>query len=87
MDAINISETLYGSHIPEDEGAIFWDIKPYSLLKVSRRFDFPPAFTLVLCPAYSILKMEAIYSSERSVDFQRTPRRYIREGSTAHNYR
>jgi hypothetical protein len=31
--------------------------------------------------------MEAIFSSETSVDFQRTTRRYIPEGSTLHNHR
>jgi hypothetical protein len=41
-----------------------------------------PAFTLVSCSDYSsTLKMEAIYSSETLVDFQRTTRRYIREDS------
>jgi hypothetical protein len=43
---------------------------------------------LVSCPAYfSTLKMEVICSSETSVDFQRTTRRYIPEDSTLHNYR
>jgi hypothetical protein len=43
----------------------------------------PPAFTLVSCSAYSsTLKMETIYSSEMSVEFQRTTRRYIPEDST-----
>jgi hypothetical protein len=41
------------------------------------------AFTLVSCSAYaSTLNMEAICSSETSVDFQRTTRRYIPEDST-----
>jgi hypothetical protein len=31
--------------------------------------------------------MEAIYSSEKSVDFQRNTGRYIPEGSTLHNHR
>jgi hypothetical protein len=31
--------------------------------------------------------MEAICSSETSVDFQRTTRRYVSEGSTLHNHR
>jgi hypothetical protein len=31
--------------------------------------------------------MEAIYSSETSVDFQRTTRRYISEDSTVHKDR
>jgi hypothetical protein len=40
----------------------------------------PPAFALISCVAYSsILKMEAICSSETSVYFQRTTRRYIPE--------
>jgi hypothetical protein len=33
------------------------------------------------------MKMEAICSSETSVDFQRTTRRYITEDSTLHNHR
>jgi hypothetical protein len=45
----------------------------------------PPAFTLVSCSAYSsTLKMEAIYFSETSVDFQRTTRRYIPQDGTLH---
>jgi hypothetical protein len=35
----------------------------------------------------STLKMEAIYSSETSVDTQRTPRRNIPEDDTLHNHR
>jgi hypothetical protein len=58
---------------------IFWDITPCS----SSNVCMPPAFTLVSCSAYSsALKMEAIYSSETSVDIQRTTRRYIPEDST-----
>jgi hypothetical protein len=37
---------------------------------------------LVSCLAYSTLKMEAICSSETSIDFQRTTRRYIPEDRT-----
>jgi hypothetical protein len=48
---------------------------------------FPPACTLVSCLAYSsTLKMEAICSSETSVDFQRTTWRYIPEDRTLHMY-
>jgi hypothetical protein len=36
---------------------------------------------------FSILKMDAIYSSEMSVDTQRTTRRYIPEDGTLHNHR
>jgi hypothetical protein len=40
-------------------------------------------FMLVSCLAYSsILKMEAIRSSETSIDFHRTTRHYIREDRT-----
>jgi hypothetical protein len=60
--------------------SVFWDITPCSPLKVDRVLS--PAFTLVSCSAYSTLKMEAICSSETSVDFQRTKRRYIPEDST-----
>jgi hypothetical protein len=43
----------------------------------------PSAFSLVSCSAYfPTLKMEAICSSETSVDFQWTTRRYIPEDST-----
>jgi hypothetical protein len=45
------------------ESTIFWDISPC-------RLCLPSAVTLVSCSAYSsTLKMEAIYSSETSVDF------------------
>jgi hypothetical protein len=53
-----------------------------------QRLCLPPAFTLVSCSAYSsTLKMEAVYYSETSVDFQRTTRRYIPEDGTLHNHR
>jgi hypothetical protein len=43
----------------------------------------PPALTLVSHSAYSsALKMEEICSSETSVDFERTTRRYMPEDST-----
>jgi hypothetical protein len=45
-----------------------------------------PAFTLVSYLAYlTTLKMEATCSSEISVDFQQTTRRYIPEARTLHN--
>jgi hypothetical protein len=50
--------------------------------------SLPPALTLVSCSAYfSTLKMEAIRSSETSVDSQRTTWRYIPEDGTVLNYR
>jgi hypothetical protein len=46
-----------------------------------------PAFTLVSWLAYiSTLKMKATCPSETSVDFQRTARRYIPEGTGLHNH-
>jgi hypothetical protein len=47
----------------------------------------PAAFNLVSCSAYSTLKMEAICSSETSLDFQRITRRYIPDDSSTHNHR
>jgi hypothetical protein len=56
------------------KSTVFWDIIRNQL--------FPPVFNLVSCLAYSLmLKMEAIYSSETSVNFQWTTRRYIPEDS------
>jgi hypothetical protein len=47
------------------------------------RLCLPSAFALVSCSAYSsTLKIEAIYSSETSVDFQLTTWRSIPEDST-----
>jgi hypothetical protein len=72
---------------------IFWDITPCKPLKVNRRFGgaelrLSPDFTLVSCSAYSsILKMEAICSSETSIAFQRTTRRHIPEDDSLHDHR
>jgi hypothetical protein len=84
------------------KSTIFRKITPCSPLKVNRRFGgtyrrwqaeqsarlcLPPVFTLVSCLAYSsTLKMEAKCSSETSVEFQRTTRRYIPEDNTLHAY-
>jgi hypothetical protein len=47
----------------------------------------PPAFTLVSCSVYSsTLKVEAIYSSETWVVFQRTTRSYNPEDRNLHNH-
>jgi hypothetical protein len=55
------------------KSSLFWDIRRAVLC-------LPPASTLVSCSVYSsTLKIEEIYSSETSVDFQRTTRRYIPE--------
>jgi hypothetical protein len=53
--------------------SVFWDITPWSQLKVSRPFGglrLSPAFTLVSCVAYFLtLKTEATCYSETSTDF------------------
>jgi hypothetical protein len=66
--------------------SVFWDIKPFSPLKINRRFGLTcckalaACFMMVSCLAYSsTLNMEAICSSEKSVDFQRTIQRYVPE--------
>jgi hypothetical protein len=77
------------------KSTIFWDITPCSPLKVNRRFGgiyclnlhrriaLLASCFLVSCLAYSsTLEMEASCSSEMSVDFQRSTRRYISEDST-----
>jgi hypothetical protein len=55
------------------KGTIFWD----RTLKVKLRFG--GTYRLHLQAYSSTLKMEAICSSETSVDFQRTTRRYMPE--------
>jgi hypothetical protein len=51
--------------------------------KPAWKLYFSPAFTLVSCTSYSsTLKMEATCSSELSVDFGRTTRRYIPRNRT-----
>jgi hypothetical protein len=51
-------------------------------------FCLPPASTLVSCSTYSsILKTEAIWSSETSVRFQLTTWRYISEHKNNHNFK
>jgi hypothetical protein len=77
---------------------VFWNITPCSLLKVNRRFggiyrlhrqvprikpSKKPAWNQVPGKA-STLNTEATCSSETSVDFQRTTRRYIQDDRTLH---
>jgi hypothetical protein len=60
------------------------DYKPDCLLGC---VCLPPAFVLVSCSAYSLTKkMEAICSSETSVDFQRATLCYIPEQRTLQNH-
>jgi hypothetical protein len=54
------------------ERSVFWDITSWSPSKVNRRFG----------GTRHLLKTEAVWSSERSVDFRRATRRYIPEGKT-----
>jgi hypothetical protein len=95
-------------HIYILKSTIFFDITPYSPLKVNRRFggtyrlhlqsrrisraknqrEIRCQAELASCSAYSsTMKMEAIFSSETSGDFQRTTRRYIPEDRALHNHR
>jgi hypothetical protein len=55
------------------------------LIDFAKLCCLPLAFTLVSFSAYSsTLKMEAICSSETSVDFQRNTQRYIPEDGTGY---
>jgi hypothetical protein len=55
--------------------------------QVASRALLAPSFILISWLAYSsTLKMKATYSSETSVDFQRTTQRYISEDITLHNH-
>jgi hypothetical protein len=58
---------------------IFWDKTSCNPFKANRRFR--GIFRLPL-QSYSILRMENIFSSEKSFDFQRSTRRYIPENRT-----
>jgi hypothetical protein len=67
------------------KNVIFWYATPCSLVKVNRRFGQTYSFHryAISCFAHSsTLKMEVIYSSEKSIDFHRTPLRYIPEEGT-----
>jgi hypothetical protein len=70
----------------------------YNALSVEKSFDvaekhaasifgLPPAFMPVACISYSTLKMEAICSSEKLVDFQWTTQHYVPQDITLHNHR
>jgi hypothetical protein len=72
------------------KSSVFWDITPFSPLKIIRRFggthllghQVPLAtfFMLIYCLAYYLApKMEAACSSETSVNFRQTTRRYVPE--------
>jgi hypothetical protein len=72
------SEEIYHLHLQ-------WQNKP-SKKSTWRLFCLPPTSTLVSCLVYSYtLKMEAIWSSETLVCFQRTTRCYIQEHSNNRN--
>jgi hypothetical protein len=65
--------------------SVFWDITLYSPLKVNVRLTL--IFALVSCSVYSsTLDMEAIYSSEKSVEFQRSIQRYTPEDKILPNF-
>jgi hypothetical protein len=78
------------------KSSIFWDITPCSPLSVNRRFG--GTYRLHLqgrrirrarnqCESRWQAELEAMCSSETSVDFQRTEQRYIPEDGTLHNHR
>jgi hypothetical protein len=86
------------SYFTSMSSTIFWDITQCSPLSVNRRFGGTNRLhlqgrknKLSKKPAWkqvaSILKMEATFSSETSVDTLRTTRRYIPEDGTLHNHR
>jgi hypothetical protein len=69
----------------------FWDIMPCSLLRVNRRFGGTYRLLALLATCFHAgfllnffftLKMEAMCSSETSVDSRRTTQRYIPEDGT-----
>jgi hypothetical protein len=65
------------------KSSFFWEITPCSPLKDNRRFGGTCRLYVVSCLAYSsTLKMEETCSSETSVDFQQTTRRYVPEYRT-----
>jgi hypothetical protein len=67
------------------KGIIFWNMTPHSPLSFNRcfggtyRLHLQAACLLVAEPISSTLKMEAICSSETSVETQRNTRRHIPE--------
>jgi hypothetical protein len=75
---LNVNWRFWETHRPHLQGR-----------RISRiKNQLPPVFTLIYCSTYSsAFKMEAIYSSEASVDFQQTTRSYIPDDSTLHNQR
>jgi hypothetical protein len=69
---------------PIMKSTIFWDITPRSPLTALLATCFHAGF---FSAYFSTLEMEDIYSSEMSVDVQRTTKRYIPEDGTLHNHR
>jgi hypothetical protein len=64
-------------------GTCLLHLQGWRISQARNHVCLPPAFTLVSCLAYSsTLKIEETWSSETSVDFQRTTWRYIREDGT-----
>jgi hypothetical protein len=69
---------------------IFWDMALYGPSKMNRRFKGRSRLSLqdlVFLLGLFFDPEEAIFSSEISVDFQRTTRRCILENRTVHNHR
>jgi hypothetical protein len=76
------------TEVVKKSSTIFWDITPTFRRNISpplsgwSKSSKIPAWKLATWSVYSTPKMEAIYSSETSVDFQRITRHYIQEDST-----
>jgi hypothetical protein len=70
-------------HLVECQPTFQRNMSPTYSGSTSKSRKKPPTFSLVSCFVYSsIIMMEATVSSETSVDFQRTARRYIQEDRT-----
>jgi hypothetical protein len=78
------------------KSSIYWNITPCSQGKVNRRFigtyslhvHLAACFMLVSrLVSFSAIKIGAICSTETSVDFHRTKRRYIPEDRTPNSHR
>jgi hypothetical protein len=86
----------YNAVTPCETQPTFWRVtcrlhlqsRSISQARNQRESRWQAELCLISCLAYaSNLKIEATCSSETSVDFERTTRRYIPEDKTLHNHR
>jgi hypothetical protein len=77
------------SHDPSilKKSIIFWNMTPCSPLSFNRRFGGTYRLHLQKPASNQVAKIEAICSSETSVDTQRTKRRHIPKDDILHNHR